>query len=282
MLDRLRGHMRRHWFFNLVQVIAVATMLYWWRHLPATGYAIGVLAVIAAVMSVHGEMRPWQKVIWMLLVGAFLFLEFRAINKDRADFAKAEADRVAKEHQQFQTIAVGVKETIANSDRQFAATMSRFNETLNTLTGDGSYCYFTFNFGGTPALVHRGKYTLYDLHANFLDAKQGFIYGTEWLLGSPMTIGDFADGSARHISGLHKPSNLNSTDQLNLTIFFGARNGFWREDYRGRYVGAQWVEAIRVFKQSSSTAPFWPKYVLIFEKIDKRFPRDKNGRVAWY
>ncbi len=35
-------------------------------------------------MSVHPDMRPWQKFIWLLLIGTFLITELRAIRKDRA------------------------------------------------------------------------------------------------------------------------------------------------------------------------------------------------------
>jgi hypothetical protein len=280
MFQRLCGHVRRQWFFNLVQIAAVAIIIYWCWHLPSSpGYAIGVLAFLAAVMSLHVKMYRWEKAIWMLLIGALLVIEFYAIRKDRVETAKAEACRTASEHQQFQNIVNGLKESIENSNRQFAATESRFNETLNTMTGNGSYCYFTFNLDGNPRLVHKGKYTLYDLRSIFLDAKRSFIVGTEWEQGTPIVIGDFSVGSGRLISGVNKPSDFNSTDQLNLRIFFGARNGFWREEYRGRYVNKDWVEAIRIFKENG--APLTQKDTLIFEKIDKRFPRDKNGSVTW-
>jgi hypothetical protein len=279
MFDRLRAQLWHHWLFDLVQIVAIAILAYWWWHLPAPGYAIGALALLAAAMSLDAKMGSWHKVVWMLLIGASLLLEFRAIDKDRADYAKAEANRTIKEHQQFQSIANGIKETISNSNQQYATTMSRFNKTLNTITGDGSYCYFTFDLGGTPGLVHKGNYTLYDLHANFLDAKQSFIVGTEWLLGSPLVIGDFSAGSGRFIPGVNKPTDLNSKDQLKLIIFFAARNGSWREEYRGQYVNKEWVEAIKVIRDNG--APFTQKDNLIFEKTDKRFPRDKNGRVAW-
>jgi hypothetical protein len=87
VLDKISHHLRRHWFFSLVQLGAVAWAVVWWRSLPVPGYAIGVLAVLAAVMSVHIEvgMAWWQKALWMLLMGGFLFLEFRAIEKDRRD-----------------------------------------------------------------------------------------------------------------------------------------------------------------------------------------------------
>jgi hypothetical protein len=267
-------HLRRHLFFNLVQVAAIVLLVVWWRHLPFPGYAIGTLAVLAAVMSVGGDNVPrWQRALWMLLIIAFAILEFRAIHKDHTDYASAEADRRDKETKAFQRISDGLTGAINQSQLQFAATMYRFNDNLNVMTGGNSYCYFTFNLDGLPKVAQRGKYTLYDLHANFLDAKQSFIVGTEWLVGSPLTLGEVSVGGGRIISNLEKPSDLNSKDQLNLRIFFGARNGFWREEYRGRYVDGKWTEAIKVLKGKGE--------IVIFEKIDKQFPRGANGEVAW-
>jgi hypothetical protein len=152
----IRNHLRRrHWFFNLVQLSGIVLAVYWWRELPVPGYAIGVLAVLAAVMSVHGEMRSGHKVLWMLLIGAFLFLEFRAITKDRGDFARDETSRRQQENDKFKAIADGLVASIQQSQIQFAATMSRTqamlrkeqkitettNKSLDQLTGGGQFCY---------------------------------------------------------------------------------------------------------------------------------------------
>jgi hypothetical protein len=123
MRDLLRSYLRHQWFFNLVQLAGVGCAIHWWRHLPVPGYAIGVLAVLAAVMSVHGKMQRWQKVMWMLLIGAFLLLEFRAIDKDRTDFARGDSSRRQQETQQFQSIANGLTASLEQSQRHFDATM---------------------------------------------------------------------------------------------------------------------------------------------------------------
>jgi hypothetical protein len=127
-------HLRRHWFFNLVQFGAVAWAVVWWRHLPVPGYAIGVLALLAAVMSVHIEagMLRWQKAFWMLLMGAFLVIEFRAINKDRSDYAKVEEDKRKVERDSFQRIADGITKAINDSDTNFSITMAKEDVVLDT------------------------------------------------------------------------------------------------------------------------------------------------------
>ena len=53
-------------------------------YLPALpGFAVAVIAVLAAAMSVHPDMQPWQKFVWLLFIGAFLITELRAIRQDR-------------------------------------------------------------------------------------------------------------------------------------------------------------------------------------------------------
>lgn len=102
--EEVRGGLRLQWFFYLAQLVAIAVIIRWWNNLPVPGYAIGVLAVAAAVMSVHGRMRWWQKVTWMLIIGAFLFLEFRAIDKDRKLFADDQAMQRDKEQDRFKRL----------------------------------------------------------------------------------------------------------------------------------------------------------------------------------
>jgi hypothetical protein len=74
----------------LVLEFSCIPLVIWWipyTHLPAPGWAVAFIAGAAAAMSVHDEMRGWQKGIWLLIIGAFLITELRAISKDRADNA---------------------------------------------------------------------------------------------------------------------------------------------------------------------------------------------------
>jgi hypothetical protein len=60
------------------------------RSFTPAGYAIALIAVVAAVVSIQGEMAGWQKALWMLIIAAFLWVEFRAINNDRIENAKTQ------------------------------------------------------------------------------------------------------------------------------------------------------------------------------------------------
>jgi hypothetical protein len=54
------------------------------KKMPPPGYAVAFIAVVAAVMSIQGDMLGWQKSTWMLVIGEFLIVELRSIRADRA------------------------------------------------------------------------------------------------------------------------------------------------------------------------------------------------------
>lgn len=88
----------QHTIFLVIQIGTFGVVCWFWFSLPAPGWAVAILAGVAAAMSIHGDMRPWQKVSWMVHIGNLLVIELRAISKDRADNdAKALADRQAQD-----------------------------------------------------------------------------------------------------------------------------------------------------------------------------------------
>jgi hypothetical protein len=164
---------RWHRFFLLTQV-AVVICTSWWlfRTLPPPGFAIGVVALVAALMSVQEHMQGWQKAIWMILIGVLLIVEMRSIKVDRgrAD-AQVLQDRRAQddnfrqlreqEGQEFEATLAGLKNqfsaTISGFDtsrrlenqhfgsllreqtRLFSGMQRSAQDTLNALTGGDSY-----------------------------------------------------------------------------------------------------------------------------------------------
>jgi hypothetical protein len=146
----IRAHLRNHFLFYLSQLVAIGVAVYWLRNLPVPGYAIGGLAVLAALMSIHPDIQPGHKVVWMLLIGLFLFIEFRAIDKDRTEFADAEADRRQQENKQFQHIADTLTDSIQQSQNQFATTMDSMKGLWSEATGGNSYLYFEISDVGGP------------------------------------------------------------------------------------------------------------------------------------
>jgi hypothetical protein len=162
-----------HRFFLLIKV-AAALLTSWWlfRTLPPPGYAIGVVAVVAAVLTFQEHMHGWQKAIWMILIGVLLIVEMRSIKVDRARAdAQALQDREnqdnnfrllrQREEQQFAATLGGLKDqfsaTISGFDtsrrlenqlfgsllreqtRLFSGMQQSTQDTLNALTGGDSY-----------------------------------------------------------------------------------------------------------------------------------------------
>jgi hypothetical protein len=58
--------------------------VYWIFEVPSPGKAVGVLAVVAGIMSVR-EIKIMGKISWVILLVCLLMTEFRAIDKDRSD-----------------------------------------------------------------------------------------------------------------------------------------------------------------------------------------------------
>jgi hypothetical protein len=135
----LSGVSVQHRIFTILQAGFALWLLYLWKHLPAApGWAVAVLAVVAAAMSIHGEMRGWQKAIWMLLIGGLLVVELRTITKEKAESeTKALADRAEQDarfadirkaqDEDFKQTAEGLKEALRSVRQTLAQTRPRAN-----------------------------------------------------------------------------------------------------------------------------------------------------------
>jgi hypothetical protein len=185
----------RHWFHIPVQITVAAFCIYWLRYVPAPNKAVLLLGGVAAIMALV-EMWPMHKAVYILLIIGLMFIENRALNKDRADFAQAEASRRKEENQQFSnigsTITNNVQKLFDNSATQFAKNMDRSNriiagvaDTIKTETGGDSFAYITFTpepanfqFNQFPAtsvpqflvsITSHGKYPVREIHAKMVD-----------------------------------------------------------------------------------------------------------------
>ena len=111
--------------------------VYWLHTTPLPGRAIGVLAVVAGVISVR-DVKVLGKITWVILLVAFLFAEFRAIGKDRQEAQRA-ADQdlqeqrehfqrvLDRENQDFQVTASRLALAYQQSQTQFSETMKQFS-----------------------------------------------------------------------------------------------------------------------------------------------------------
>lgn len=128
-----------------------------YSRLPPPGYAVAGIAVIAAVMSVHTGMRPWQKGVWFLLIGAFLATELRAISKDRIDSAAQFATDRQKQDEAFQGVRSAQDKDLSVSVGSFTtaiagiqSTLKAANKTLLQTQPHAAIRLDRLEFAGTP------------------------------------------------------------------------------------------------------------------------------------
>lgn len=231
-------------------------------------------------MAVHLDMGRTQKFIWILLIGGFLWLEFRAVEKDRADFADREAVRTKSEHDEFQRIADGITASMQENETRFDQTLNTIGRNINTVTGGPSFCYMNAIGNVTPIFLHAGDFPIYDVEARVVDLDRwkqlGMDVGNMDAVTTFVRVGDLTP----HASIVRKEIALGAPPH-NLNIFFSARNGFWTQEWRqvlisGRLVSALKVQRLLIDKGGKGNAP-----ATVYQKIDKDFPRDKDGKIKW-
>ncbi len=155
----------QHRLFLTLQITLGLWALRWTtqKRLPPPGYAVAFIAVVAAVMSIQGDMLGWQKAIWMLVIGGFLIVELRSISADRsATNLQSAADR-HKEDSAFAAVIKGqadafaataqtLQTVIQNGQRQFAITVEKLEQSLQLVRGTleqtkpNAYVRFTYFF----------------------------------------------------------------------------------------------------------------------------------------
>ena len=165
------------------------------------------------------EMRPIHKAGYLLLVIWLMFIENRAIDKDRADFARDEACRRQEERQQFSDIGTAIttniqkviddsdlkfKDNLASASAQFSATMGKTQEGVDDVTGGKSYPVVTMLPAPLEGTVNTfrltfnvfGKNPLYDVDVDIRElpfippnirsfATTGTLPGVSKLLNTP-------------------------------------------------------------------------------------------------
>lgn len=285
-MDRSEWHRKPLGVFLLYLLIVL--LAFWGIKTPSPGEAVAVLAVAAAVMTVLGEMKGKEKVAWLLLLFGFLWVELTSIKVERKAQDDIQKEARAEQLKHFGEIGDGIKQSIAESDRNFNATMGKSNQViglqtttivglntnLKTLTGADSFCYLGFTVGQQYLpFIHVGKFPLYGIYARIVELDQNGGVSQNNLTGVTISVGDMITG---HGNLQPVPIGLGrSPDYFNANIFFTARNGDWMELLRERRVGGKLVRAMRVTGKFTS----FKKEKALCETIDPEFPRKLNGDI---
>ena len=299
-------------------VLALLLLGIWWMfHLPTVGKGGLFLAVGATLMPLFWEkVGTIARMSWIAMLFLLLAVEYRAIDKDRADFARDEVCRRHEENQKFSDIGTAitnnVQKLLNHSDLEFAKTMARSDaimsgvaDSIKTQTGGSSFCYIDFEQAlydvGGMTVIRIGKYPLRDVSAQIMDeaktrlAVQNFyqshppsrdeafadqIFAIQRASEVMQPVPDFATPS-RFIGGYHMTK---SSWGQSFQILFRAFNGAWIERLEIRIVNGKWVKAILVEHPVAGKREFFkidPLYPRVNGKLDVAWPRPVNGKPEW-
>jgi hypothetical protein len=235
-----------HWFILL---FASCLALYWLIWTPPPGYAVGALAGVAAVMTFR-NMEDHHKLLCTLTIFALVFVELRAIKRDRDDSAMAQSVARAKENKEFQDVSDSFAKTEREFDslhkrfdqsaqvgqdarkeidRQFSAMLDRYRGMFNNITGGDSYAYLAVEesdvnpSGMALAICNPGKYILTGITVQIVRVTGN---PNTWDVGSgpQLAIGTLYPGQIRMAGARIKPDiGVDGVD--NYWVFIAAQNG---------------------------------------------------------
>jgi hypothetical protein len=172
--------------------------------------------------------------------------------------------RVAKQ----QRVEGGLNAIESRVEGLLAALGAASDATVASVTGGDSFCYLLTGKDGS-FLIHEGKYPLYDLSVEVLDASKG--------LGGPRQnyfIGNLSPGFA-HTVPIALPTH---GEEFQVKLFFNARNGSWAQKYARLRSCESLSEAIVVQRGFDMKAG---KNKEIFIQVDPSFPRDVKDEIDW-
>jgi hypothetical protein len=100
--------------------------LFWFFRPPAPDEAILLLGLIAAILTIQGQMTDKHRVGWFFIMIIVFAVALKSIRKDRYDHEQKQAQILKDEHESFAAVL--------NQDQQhFSATVGRFDSTLSKL-----------------------------------------------------------------------------------------------------------------------------------------------------
>jgi hypothetical protein len=273
---------RSQWFFVLAQAGFIVWVCKWYFGMvPSPGYSVAVLAVAAAIMSVHPDMQVWQKLTWMLIIGAFLVLEFHAIDKDRSDNEISQHKARADEPAAFKVIADGINTAITNNQESFAISMERMvklgqltKADIDESTGGNSFCYIDIReWSGLSGAVRtvlsqKGRNPVFNVNIRIVqldNLSANIAAGTMGAIERYFNIPFVRRGGMSQV--ITDYQTLPNEASRSFNVFMTARNGSFTESIRLRRVAGGWSSAKIV------TASYYTKVTgVVLEESDKNFP----------
>jgi hypothetical protein len=276
--------------------LSVSFTTYWFLYPPPPGKAVLWLGAAAVFMAVRGDMREMhggEKVLWILVVSGLMFIELRAIDKDRSDHDREQArirsqEAAARneEHEAFNSIADGITTSIYNNQIAFDATMLRMSnlakmsgENLAEVTGGDSFPHVDVNrFSGPDVSMHllsTGKHPLYEIVVNIMDfdgiRTLADVQSHDLILPVIGRVNPKSPPPPLHTY----PAKRETGETHRYRIMMWARNGGFHEILYVKRDASYWIVAKVVIANYSSG-----KRALVLEQIVPGFPKDIIARDA--
>ena len=243
-----------------------------WHFPPEVGVCIGILALVAVVMTARGEkMTTKETIVWVLVSFGLMLGEVYAIHHKDASDNQAMIESRAAEDSRFANV-------LMQNQREFEATVHGFDITvgelhgpgraaeaaINTSTGGDSYCFVDrVSPDGGVTIIKTGKFPLYDVQMTISDSRLTEI--------GISNLHNLISALTRDTEPVLKMLN---TQDTKLFFTFVARNGIWQESF----VMKNNLRALRVYATPPTAGTPKP----IFTSTDNNFPLLPNGEVDWY
>jgi hypothetical protein len=274
---------------EVFQAPLIGLIFYWYQFPPPPGYAVAWLAAAGVVMAVRAEyFTVTEKVIWILIEGAFVIFEIQAISRDRDEHDKEQAairwqdDFNRKQERRQFASTMEAMENLLGLSKNNLKTASRM---LAVETGGHTFCYVDIRVANGIALVSllgEGKEPLSAVTIQVIDGNevQRLITANQLTIeGYRNAERDFSFPLRERYTGYIRNlyTFMPGTAPMQFSIFMRAINGVFVEKFRLHLVDKQWVRALRV------EASYYDDTSGVWDFFDATFPRSTlEGDKDWH
>lgn len=267
-------------------------VLHWYPPVGVFIAILGLFGIVVPLIRDLAKMGKWEKAAWTFVMFALMGLEIRSIYLDRRAHDVEQATARAEQLQHFNEIGEGIKGAVAESQKEFAATMQRSNsilggvgESIKIANGGDSYPFIAL--GGTSSRLEMflsvdGNYHLLDVAGSVADVDKltaATKAGQFWDRSKySADLGPFAILRRGTSTSVGFMPGTEGSDYKRYNIRLSARNGIFEELLRIKLTSPNsWVRALVV------TASYYDsKEAVVCEKIDKGFPVELlEGDTDW-
>ena len=285
------------WMGAAILVLSWSVAGYWLLCTPSPGKSVGALAVVATVMTFRGELTGVEKTFLTLVLFVFVFVEIRAIDKDRAENAQSQKAFFDAQQTGFSGIATQAGQNFAVTTGGLTTAINGLNgvlittqslaalskENLEDVTGGNRIAaaeimasYNNVNAGQVFVFVpSRG--IIRNVHIRMVNIAlfDQDVKNKTNLMAHDLNfqVGDIGNGEGAQ---LEPPIYVGPGDFVRFNIFFSGLNGLWTENLLLRRKQGNWVQAFRVFRPNSKMTA----KDVAFKQVGKGF-LDVGEKMNW-